>query len=76
MFTIRNYETPNKIKFVTLRTERTSKAKRAERLATLKRRTLATLAIIFFILAFGFVGEQDRQYELINNGYTAERVRK
>ena len=76
MFTIRDYRTPNKIKFVTLRTERNRKAKRAERLATLKRRTLATLAIIFFILATGYLGEQDRQYELISNGILAEKVSK
>ena len=76
MFTIRHYRTPNQIKFVSLRTERIRKAKRAERLATLTRRTLTTLAIIFFIVAIGYVGEQDRQYELINNGYTAEKASK
>lgn len=76
MFTIRNYETPNRYQFVTFRTERNRKAKRAERLATLKRWTLTALAIAFFILAIGYVGEQDRQDYLINHGYTAEEASK
>mgnify|MGYP003409480521 CR=1 FL=1 len=76
MFTIRDYRTPNQYKFVTLRSERIRKAKRAERVATLARRTLATLAIVTLILAISYVGEQDRQYELISNGGTAEKASK
>lgn len=76
MLTIRHYETPNRYKFVTLRSERNRKAKRSERVATLKRRTLTAVAIIFFILAIGYVGEQDRQYELISNGVIAEKASK
>lgn len=73
MFSIHHYEQPNRYTFTTLRTQRNRKAKRAERLATLKRWTLTALAITFFILAIGYVGEQDRQDYLINHGYTAEQ---
>lgn len=75
MFTIRHYEQPNRYKFVTLRTERNRKAKRSERVARLKRYALTAVTIAFFILAIGYVGEQDRQYEMISNGYTAEEAR-
>lgn len=74
MFTIRDYRTPNQIKFVTLRTER--KAKRSERVVTLARRITGTLAVIVLVLAIGYVGEQDRQHELISNGITAEKANK
>ena len=73
MFTIRNYETPNQIKFVTLKSR---KAKRSERVATLKRRIAGTIAVIILILAIGYVGEQDRQYELISNGIYTEKENK
>lgn len=54
--------------------ERNRKAKRSERIVTLARRTLATIAIITLILAIGYIGEQDRQYELMVEH--AEKVNK
>lgn len=55
--------------------ERNRQAKRSERVATLARRIAGTLAVIVLILAIGYIGEQDRQYELLNAGYTLEEIR-
>lgn len=56
-------------------TERNRKAKRSERVATLARRIAGTLAVIVLVLAIGYLGNQDRQYELLNAGYTPEEIR-
>lgn len=57
-------------------TERNRKAKRSERVATLAKRTATVLVIIFIVLAIGYTGEQDRQMELLNAGYTPEKTSK
>ena len=72
MFTIHHYEQPNRYKFISLRSERIKRQKRT----ALKNKILTVVAVAVFILAIGYVGEQDRQYEMISNGYTAEEARK
>lgn len=39
------------------------------------RRTGVAVAVLILVLAIGYVGEQDRQYELLNAGYTLEEIR-
>jgi hypothetical protein len=54
--------------------QRLERIKQQKRTA-LKNKILTVLAIAFFILAIGYVGEQDRQTELLEQGYTLQEAR-
>lgn len=72
MFTIHHYEQPDRYKFVTLRAQRIRTQKRN---AFIKKWIVTPILIILFILAVGYVGEQDRQTELLEQGYTLQEIK-
>lgn len=76
MFTIRNYETPNQYKFVTLRSERIKRQKRILFYTGLLRNIAVAGAILFFIAVIGYVGNNDLEMELINQGYTQAEAKE
>lgn len=58
------------------RTERNRQHKLLQRILAIYATVGYIFAIVFFILAFGYVGEQDRQHELLMQGYSLEEARK
>jgi hypothetical protein len=72
MFTIHHYEQPNRYKFVTLRAAR---IRRQRKINFVKKWILTPLAIVLFILALGIVGENDRQTEMLEQGYTIQEIK-
>ena len=58
------------------RTERIRRQKKIERVLTVLNVIGVSMAILFFTAVLGYVGEQDRQAELLNAGYTLEEAGK
>lgn len=64
-----------KSKAVTERAERIRRQKKILFYSGIIRNIAVIGAVLFFIAVLGYVGEQDRQMELLNAGYTLEEAR-
>lgn len=72
MFTIHHYEQPDRYKFVTLRA---SRIRRQKKINFVKKWIVTPILIVLFILALGIVGENDRQTEMLEQGYTLQEIK-